>query len=189
MWTLYTVYDHYNYHGVRYLTLSRPVLLLDGSLIPVNIAHYSLSYPVLHPMSSTIILLWKKVHLMIIIKLVSTLTHWGRVTHICVSKLTIIGSDNGVSPGRWQAIIWTNAGILLIRNLGTNFNEILTVVRFHSRKCIWKCFLRNGVHFVSASLCSSDLHWNWYNGILSLDISGKIKRVLNAYLGHWINHF
>ena len=41
------------------------------------------------------------------------LTHWGRVIHICVSKLTIIGSDNGLSPGRRQAIIWTNAGILL----------------------------------------------------------------------------
>ena len=46
------------------------------------------------------------------------LTHWGGVTHICVSKLTIIGSDNGLSPGRRQAIIWTNAGILLIRPLG-----------------------------------------------------------------------
>ena len=53
------------------------------------------------------------------------LTHWGRVTHICVSKLTIIGSDNGLSPGRRQAIIWTNAGILLIGPLGTNFSEIL----------------------------------------------------------------
>ena len=28
-----------------------------------------------------------------------SLTHWGRVTHICVSELTIIGSDNGLSPG------------------------------------------------------------------------------------------
>ena len=53
------------------------------------------------------------------------LTHWGRVTHICVGKLTIIGSDNGLSPGLCQAIIWTNAGILLIRTLGTNFSEIL----------------------------------------------------------------
>ena len=53
------------------------------------------------------------------------LTHWGRVTHICVSKLTIIGSDNGLSPGRRQAIIWTNAGIFLIGPLGTNFSEIL----------------------------------------------------------------
>ena len=55
----------------------------------------------------------------------SWLTLWGRVTHICVSKLTSIGSDNGLSPGRRQAIIWTNAGILLIGPLGTNFNEIL----------------------------------------------------------------
>ena len=38
------------------------------------------------------------------------LTHWGQVTHICVSKLTIIGSDNGLSPGQRQAIIWTNDG-------------------------------------------------------------------------------
>ena len=35
------------------------------------------------------------------------LTHWGRVTQICVNNLTIIGSDNGLSPGRHQAIIWT----------------------------------------------------------------------------------
>ena len=53
------------------------------------------------------------------------LTHWGRVTHICVGKLTIIGSDNGLSPGRHQAIIWTNTGILLIGPWGTNFSEIL----------------------------------------------------------------
>ena len=53
-----------------------------------------------------------------------TLTHWGRVTHICVSKLPIVGSDNGLSPDRRQAIIWTNAGILLIGPLGTNFSEI-----------------------------------------------------------------
>ena len=51
------------------------------------------------------------------------LTHWGRVTHICVSRLTITGSDNGLSPGRRQAIIWTNAGILLIGPLGTNISE------------------------------------------------------------------
>ena len=55
----------------------------------------------------------------------ANLTHWGRVTHKCVSKLTIIDPDNGLSPGQRQAIIWTNAGILLIRTLGTNFSEIL----------------------------------------------------------------
>ena len=46
------------------------------------------------------------------------LTKWGRGKYICVSKLTIIGSDNGLSPGRHQAIIWANAGILLIEPLG-----------------------------------------------------------------------
>ena len=56
------------------------------------------------------------------------------MTHICVSKLTIIGSDNGLSPGRRQAIIWTNAGILLIRTLGTNFNEILGKINSFSFK-------------------------------------------------------
>ena len=45
--------------------------------------------------------------------------------HICVGKLTIIGSDNGLSLGRHQAIIWPIAGILLIGPLETNVNEIL----------------------------------------------------------------
>ena len=63
------------------------------------------------------------------------LTHWGRVTHICVTELTIIGSDNGLSPDRRQAIIWTNAGLLLIGPLGTNFSEILIeIITFSFKK-------------------------------------------------------
>ena len=62
------------------------------------------------------------------------LTHWDRVTHICVSELTIIGSDNGLSPGRRQAIIWTNDGILLIEHSGTNFSEILIGIQTFSFK-------------------------------------------------------
>ena len=64
----------------------------------------------------------------------SKLTHWGRVTHICVSKLTIVGSDNGLSPCRCQSIIWTNAGILLIWTSGTNFSEILSEIHEFSFK-------------------------------------------------------
>ena len=64
----------------------------------------------------------------------SHLTQCGRVTHICVNKLTIIGSDNGLSPGRRQAIIWTNAGILFIWTLGTNFSEILIAIHAFSFK-------------------------------------------------------
>ena len=81
-------------------------------------------------------------------------THWCWVTHICTSKLTIIGSDNGLSPGRCQATIWTNAGILLIQTLGTNVSEILVkFIYFHGSKCIWICCLRNGGHLVLASMC------------------------------------
>ena len=56
------------------------------------------------------------------------------MTHTCVSKLTTIGSDNGLSPGRCQAIIWTNTGILLIGPLGTNFIEILIGIQTFSFK-------------------------------------------------------
>ena len=63
-----------------------------------------------------------------------TLSHWGRVMHICLIKLTSIGSDNALLPGRCQAIIWTNAGILLIGPLGTNFSEILIEIYTFSLK-------------------------------------------------------
>ena len=78
-------------------------------------------------------------HILIYSELWSTcinmmVNHWGRVTHICVSKLTIIGSDNGLPPDRRQAIIWTNAGILLIGPLGTNLSEILIEIHAFSFK-------------------------------------------------------
>ena len=66
-------------------------------------------------------------HTLVTVLLLMLLTNWGRVTHICINELTIIGSDNGLSPGRRQAIIWNNDGLLLIEPLGTklqwNFNQ------------------------------------------------------------------
>ena len=80
------------------------------------------------------------------------LTHWGLVTYICVGNLTIIGSDNGLLPDQRQAIIWTNAGISLIGP-----NSIGIIIEIHTfsfkKKCIWKCHLENGSHFVSALMC------------------------------------
>ena len=64
----------------------------------------------------------------------SPLTYWARVTHICVDNQTIIGSDNGLLPGRRQAITWTNVGILLIGPIGTNFNEMLIEIHTFSFK-------------------------------------------------------
>ena len=84
-----------------------------------------------------------------------TLTHWGRVTHNCVGKLPIIGSDNGLSPDRRQAIIWTNAGILLIGRLGTNFSEIsIEILTFSFKKMHSKVSSAKRQPFcVSASMC------------------------------------
>ena len=63
--------------------------------------------------------------------------------HICVIKLTTIGSDNGLLVGWCQAIISTNAGILLTRTLKTNFREI-KIYTCSLKNCIWKsCVLHN----------------------------------------------
>ena len=51
------------------------------------------------------------------------LTHWRRIMHICVRKIIIISSENGLPPGRSRAIICTNVMILLIGPLGTYFSE------------------------------------------------------------------
>ena len=83
------------------------------------------------------------------------LTHWDRVTQICVNKqYSRIGLDNGLSLGWRQTISWTNAGILFIGHLRTNYVKFQSKFkRFYSWKCICECRLENGGHFVSASMC------------------------------------
>ena len=69
------------------------------------------------------------------------------MTHICVSKPTTIGSDNGLSPAWRQAIIWTNDRILFIVPLETKFGGFLIrIYKFFSMKRIWKRRMRNGGH-------------------------------------------
>ena len=63
---------------------------------------------------------------------------WVKIVHFIkiltwvtnISQLINICSDDGLSPGRRQAIIWNNAGILLIGPLGTNFNDLL--IKIHT---------------------------------------------------------
>ena len=90
------------------------------------------------------------------------LTHWGRETHIYVGEHANIGSDNGLSPNLRQAIIWTNAGILLIEPQGTNFNEILIEIHTFSFKKMhlkmssakWRPFCLNlNVWYRASGLC------------------------------------
>ena len=104
------------------------------------------------------------------------LTHWGRVMHICVSRLTITGSDNGLLPGRHQAIIWTNAGILLIGPLRTNFSEIvIEILTFSFKKmrlkvssakwrpfCLGLNVLKLHVHLFLRVLIISPYWFRWF---------------------------
>ena len=86
-----------------------------------------------------------------LIDLSKSLIHWGRPTHICVDKLTIIGSDNGLSPGRRQAIIWTIVGLLSIALLGTNFSEYSDI--FFQENALESVVCEMAAIFVSASMC------------------------------------
>ena len=95
-------------------------------------------------------------------------SHSGRMTHKCVGQQTTIGSDNGLSPGWHQAIIWTNAKIL-IGPLGINFCEILIKIHFHSIKCIWKCCQEIGSHFILASMCLP-IQW-WPHSLMDICIT------------------
>ena len=103
---------------------------------------------------------------------INALTHWGRMTHVCVGKLTLIGSDNSLSPERRQAIIWTNARILLIGPLGTNFSGILIEIhtfsmkkmrlKMSSAKCCSFCHGLNVLTILDDILLSRwILRWHW----------------------------
>ena len=91
------------------------------------------------------------------------LTHWDQITHIYVDNLTITSSDNGLSPGRCQAIIWTNAGILLFGPLGTNFSEISIKIQAFSLKKIHlkmssakRCSFRLGLNVLNIQCLKKD---------------------------------
>ena len=73
------------------------------------------------------------------------------MTHKCVSNTTIIGSDNGSSHDRRQAMICANAGIVFIESLRTSFSEILVEIHTISFKKIrWK---RSSAKWRTCCLC------------------------------------
>ena len=124
------------------------------------------------------------------------------MTHICVDNLTIIGSDNGLSPERRQAIIWTNAGILLIGPLGTNFSEILIKIHTFSFKKIhlkmlsakWRPFclclnvLSCKLSNFSWMSCNTNSPWSIHKKWGSLQLKKKMNNALLT--GVWlILHF
>ena len=79
------------------------------------------------------------------------LTRWGRVAHIYFIEPVIIGSHNGLSPLRCQAIIVTSADILSIRPQGAWFSGILLeIYKFSFGKTLVRVVpLTNTIYVVS----------------------------------------
>ena len=80
--------------------------------------------------------------------------------HICISNINIVGSDYGLSPGRRQAIIRTNDGMLLIGTLGTNFKEIfIEIHEFSFTNLHLKMSLSSFLYLATLSWCYQNLNY------------------------------
>ena len=121
----------------------------------------------------------------LLVKEAAWLTQWCRVTHICIAKLTIIGSDNGLSPGRRQAIMWANDWILSIGPLATNSNDILFKIYTFSFKKVhlkmssgkWRPFyLILNVLMLLVELC---IFWNFVNDWIDYSYITTIQYYIN----------
>ena len=68
------------------------------------------------------------------------LIHWGRVTHTCISKLTIVGSDTGLSPSHYlnqcQDIVYRTLTNILQWNF--NRNSYIFIQENAYENAIWK---------------------------------------------------
>ena len=101
-----------------------------------------------------------------------------RINSKCVGKVISIGSDNGSAPGRRRAIIWTNAGIFLIRPLGTNVSEIW--IEIHT--------FENVGHLVSVSMwCTYSGHYCIYKSMFLC--KKKWKNVTPTWWRHQMETF
>ena len=108
------------------------------------------------------------------------------MTRICISNLTIIALDNGLSPGGCQAIIWTNAGISLYGPLGTNFNEILieshTFSLKHDDVLKW-------IHFPHYWPFVRGIHWSPVNSPHKGRWRGaSMFSLIFAWINVWVNN-
>ena len=91
-------------------------------------------------------------------------------------------SDNGLSPGRRQAIIWTNAGILLIGTLGTNFSEILIEIPIFSFR---KIHSEPMMVILLTHICVT--RPEWVNGLAKQKL--HLNMASAKWLQFWINNF
>ena len=109
------------------------------------------------------------------------------MTHICVTKLTINGPENGMSPERRQAIIQTNVGKLSIGTLGTNFSDIVREIpnfpfekmNLKTSSSKWRPFCL-GLSQCVNSLISMYINHATYDIVLYIDCATRRRR----YIGY-----
>ena len=115
---------------------------------------------------------------------------------IYVSNLTSTGSDNGLSPGRRQTIIWSNAGILLIGHFKLKLqtqNKLKMATILSWPQCVnYECI----VHGKKLSM----MRWKQYSyywALLCGESTGhqsipstnglQCKKLMFSLLSFWIN--
>ena len=109
--------------------------------------------------------------------------NWSRLkdAYICVSKLSIAGSNNGLSPDQHQAIIWNKAGTLWIRTLGKNSSE--TLIEIHTFLFKKICFTLSSGNWrpfcLGRNVLVSKMNWEVYRICFSRNlVTGKYKVLL-----------
>ena len=97
-------------------------------------------------------------------------TYLPLVPHIyaSVNRVSIV-SDNGLLPIRHQAILWTNAGVLSIGPIRTNFSEILIKIKIFIHK--------NASENIVCEMVAILSRGNWIN-MLTPDVKPSPKQIL-----------
>ena len=119
------------------------------------------------------------------------ITDQGRWRIYVLMNWVTIGSGNGLSSVRRQAIIWPNTGILLIDPQGKKISEFESKYEdVHSGKSLSNCCLQNDGHFVSdldvLRMASGNNHWQYgyilASGVLCHPWLEPISESLSTYV-------
>ena len=115
---------------------------------------------------------------------ISLLTHWGWATHICISKLIVMGSDNGLSaPSHYLNHCWNIVNWNLRNNLQWKIkrNSYILIEGNVFQNVVWKM-----VAILSQPQCVNWVYWGMPCVILPfINIQQAIKLSEQAFL--WVH--
>ena len=97
-----------------------------------------------------------------------------------------IGSGNGLSPVQCQAITWTNAGLLLIGLLGTNFSEIQIKIKQGKSEGFDSCDRPSNLTQIRFKSSIFQPLWPWNFGGWPQKTIGHLVYATLSFLHHFI---